>query len=116
MVGPLSSAVTYTLTCEAGSESLIVVTSIAVTAGGLTVTWRAPTENTDGSPLTDLAAFKIYAGKRPGKYNKVFDVADPEATSYNVPLDPGDYRVVMTAIDADGNESEFSNEEVLTAF
>src|SRR5262245_54909033 len=32
------------------------------TAGILDATWTAPTTNTDGSPLTDLASFLLYYG------------------------------------------------------
>src|SRR2546428_9598668 len=31
-------------------------------AGILDATWTAPTTNTDGSPLTDLASYRVYYG------------------------------------------------------
>src|SRR3989475_10884580 len=31
-------------------------------AGILDVSWTAPTTNTDGSPLTDLASYRVYYG------------------------------------------------------
>src|SRR5438309_1476774 len=31
-------------------------------AGVLDASWTAPTTNTDGSPLTDLAAYRVYYG------------------------------------------------------
>ena len=34
--------------------------------GSITLSWTAPTENEDGSALTDLAAYKIYYGTSPG--------------------------------------------------
>lgn len=30
----------------------------------LTLTWNAPTTNTDGTPLTDLAGYKVYSGPK----------------------------------------------------
>ena len=42
------------------------------------------------------------------------DVIDPRASSRFVELLPGDYVFAMTAIDADGNESAFSNEVAKT--
>jgi hypothetical protein len=36
-----------------------------VRAGILDATWTAPTTNVDGSPLTDLAAYRIYSGTSP---------------------------------------------------
>jgi hypothetical protein len=42
------ASATYTLTCSEGS-------------GSAQLSWTAPTTNTDGSPFTDLAGFKVYA-------------------------------------------------------
>ncbi len=36
-----------------------------------TLTWDAPTTNVDGTPLTDLAVYKIYYGTALGNYKVV---------------------------------------------
>jgi len=39
------------------------VLATATESGSVTLSWQAPTENTDGSVLTDLAGYYIYYGK-----------------------------------------------------
>ena len=84
-------------------------------AGEATLTWTAPTQNTDGSPLTDLAGFKIYVGTtQGGPYPVSVDIPDPLATTFTVPnLTEGTtYYFVSTAYNsaATVQESDFSNE------
>ncbi len=84
-------------------------------AGEATLTWTAPTQNTDGSPLTDLAGFKIYLGQvQGGPYPVSVDIADPTATTFTVPgLTEGlTYYFVSTAYNSASpvQESDFSNE------
>ena len=47
------------------SAALILVAQQA-RAGVLDASWTAPTTNTDGSPLTDLASYKVYYGAATG--------------------------------------------------
>lgn len=76
--------------------------------------WDAPTSNTDGSPITDLAGYKIYYGTVSGNYTASIDVGNttsiPITTlSSSVPA-PGVYYITVAAYDTAGNESVFSNE------
>ena len=85
----------------------------SVTSGGgtetATLSWDAPTTNTDGTDLTDLAGYKIHYGTSPGTYDSVIDVA--KVTTYTVSdLTPAAYYFVVTAYDEEGNESDYSNE------
>jgi len=114
LVGPLLSNSSYTLTCDSATDKLFAVTTVLVTEGGTTISWQAPTQNVDGSALNDLAAFRIYVGTTSRSYDTQIDVIDPRASSRFVELLPGDYVFAMTAIDADGNESAFSNEVAKT--
>lgn len=78
-------------------------------AGSVSLSWIAPTQNEDGTPLTDLAGYKIYWGTEIGTYPNVIDVPDPTATSYEVTdLDPGTYYFVATALNEAGVESRYS--------
>ena len=75
------------------------------------VFWTAPTTNTDGTPLTDLAGFKIYWGANSGNYGLNVEVADPKATSYTLcNFLPLTYYFAMKAYTTTGTESSFSNE------
>lgn len=77
----------------------------------LTLSWTAPTENTDGTPLTDLAGYKIYrSSTEGGPYTMHADVPDPEALDYVLDLPAGLYYFVATAYNEAGTESEYSGE------
>ncbi len=75
-----------------------------------TLSWDAPVENVDGSPLTDLSGFRVYYGSASRSYDQSIEVADPMATELVLILSPGTYYFAMTAYDVDDNESAFSNE------
>lgn len=73
--------------------------------------WIAPTQRTDGTPLTDLAGYNVYYGTESGNYTATEPLPDPGAISYLVgPLVPGDWFFVVTALDSSGLESDFSGE------
>lgn len=75
----------------------------------VTLSWQPPTENTDGTPLTDLAGFKIYWGAQQGTYANSKTVADPAAVMDDVAVPAGSWYFVATAFNTAGNESEYSN-------
>lgn len=98
--------------CGAAGE----VDAVASGGGGLgrgdgsaTLEWDPPTMNEDGSPLTDLAGYKVYYGPGPRQYSEVVDVGD--TTEYTVDFLPsGRIYFAVAAYDFSGNESFFSNE------
>ena len=91
------------------------ITVNAVSLGSATLTWDAPTINRDGTPLTDLAAYKIYWGTTPGSYPSSVRIDNPGITTYVVEnLAPGTYEFVSTAINSQGEESRFSNTATFT--
>ena len=89
-------------------------------AGVLDASWTAPTTNTDGSTLTDLALYRVYYGTSdsPCPGGTLLEVASP---SSNPPsnetvglqltgLTTGSiYSVSVTAVDIDGAESACSD-------
>ncbi len=85
------------------------VTVQAVAVGSATLSWTPPTTNTDGSPLNDLAGYKIYWGTSLGNYPNSTTLANAGLTSYVVTnLAPGTYFFVATAYNSSGAESTFS--------
>ena len=88
--------------------------SISVTQaslGSATLTLIAPTLNTDGTPFTDLASFKIYYGMMANQYPNDVYINNPGISTYVVEnLAPGTYYFVATAINRSGIESDYSNE------
>ena len=89
-------------------------------AGVLDASWTAPTTNTDGSALTNLALYRVYYSESdsPCPSSTFFEVATstssppPDQTvSFQLTgLTTGSiYSVSVTAMDADGNESACSD-------
>jgi hypothetical protein len=99
------------LSVSNGSASAsIPVFSINVTAGFANLTWSAPTENTDGTPLTDLAGFTIYYGTDPGEMTQTISVAAASTTTYEVNnLPAGTYYFAVAANASDGTQSAESS-------
>jgi len=56
--------------------------TVGPTAGNATLTWTAPTLNTDGTPLTDLSGFTISYGTSPTELSQSVTIDSPTATSY----------------------------------
>jgi hypothetical protein len=112
-VGPLSSGTTFSLSCSGSGGSALQMIAVAV-VGPVALSWVAPTENVDGTALTDLAGYRIYYGNTSRSYSEMVQVGDPAATSHTLNLASGDYYIAMTALDAAGNESSYSNEVIKT--
>jgi hypothetical protein len=104
----------FTLTCSgaAGSvNSTVNVTVVLNNNGTALLSWTPPTENTDGSPLTDLAGYKIRYGNSPGSYNDTITINNPGLTSYLIEnLASSDWYFVMTSFNSSGVESSYSTE------
>ena len=80
------------------------------TLGSVTLRWTAPSENTDGTSLLDLAGYRIYWGTTPGSYPNSVRLDNPGLTTYVVDnLSAGTYEFVITAINQAGVESDYSN-------
>ena len=91
----------------------IAVTQVAL--GNVTLSWAAPTQNADGSALTDLAGYKIYYGKDSRKYDHEISIDNPGITTYVVDnLVPDTYYFAATSFNSTGVESEYSGEAVRT--
>ncbi len=77
-------------------------------AGTATLLWAAPTTNTDGSPA-DVTGYRIYFGTESGRYTNTIDAGN--TTTYTLTnLSPGTYYFAVTAYNASGNESAYSDE------
>jgi Fibronectin type III domain len=80
------------------------------TARAVTLTWVAPTDNTNGTPLTDLAGYHIHYGTNPENLTKVIDLAGTSTTEYEVSgLAPGTYYFAISAYTTAGTESAESD-------
>lgn len=77
--------------------------------GRATLTWESPTTASDGTPLTDLAGYKIYYGTSSGNYTEVIDAGNVTTRTVGR-LAPGTYYFAVTAYNGSGYESDYSNE------
>ncbi|MGA7539771.1 MAG: putative Ig domain-containing protein [Steroidobacteraceae bacterium] len=81
-----------------------------VTSGTATLTWTAPTTNTNGSALTDLAGYHIYYGTSPSALSSVVDIPNPGTTTYAISsLASGTWYFAVNAYTTSGTESALSN-------
>jgi hypothetical protein len=86
------------------------ITVNAVSLGSVTLNWTPPTQNDDGTTLTDLAGYKIYWGTTPGNYPNSVTITNAGMTSYVVDnLVPGTYEFVATSYNEAGVESVYSD-------
>ena len=86
-----------------------------VPPGSTTVTllWDPPVRNEDGSALATPLSYRIHVGNEPGAYATLILAGEtPHYTFREHP--PGVYYCVVTAYDANGNESKASSELAVT--
>jgi hypothetical protein len=62
----------------------VSVTKPTAGSGSATVDWVPPTENTNGSKLTDLAGVRIYYGTSASNLSQMVQVASTTQTSYTI--------------------------------
>lgn len=87
----------------------------AASARTLTINWIPPTENTDGSALTNLAGYNIHYGTASHTYTQVISVSNAGLATYVVEnLSPGTYYFAVGAVNANGTESPLSSEVTTT--
>lgn len=94
-----------------GTQVLAPATEQASPPRSAVTTWTPPTTNTDGTPVNNLAGYKMLVGNAPGVYTRSIDIRDPTATGYIVDnLEPGTWYFSIRAYNAAGEESQNSNE------
>jgi hypothetical protein len=71
-----------------------------------TLSWAAPTENTDGSPVTDLAGYYIIYGTNPNELTNTITVTDAATTTFEIHgLPQGTYYFAVVAFNSAGLDS-----------
>lgn len=77
--------------------------------GSATLSWQPPTTRTDGSPLTNLAGYRIRYGTSQGSYPNLLDIPNGGVTNAVVEnLPPATYYFVASAYDSTGAESSYA--------
>ncbi len=87
----------FTLTCAWGS-------------GSATIAWTAPTKNTDGTNLTNLASYKVLYGTSSTSFSNTKLVDDPTSTKVTITsLTPATWYFTVHSVTTTGVESSNSN-------
>jgi hypothetical protein len=82
-----------------------------ITTGSATLSWTPPTQNTDGSALTNLRGYKIYWGRSSGSYTSSVTLSTPGLATFVVEgLTSGRWYFAAAAVNSSGVESPLSNE------
>lgn len=85
----------------------ISVTQVAT--GSATLSWAAPTQNTDGSALTNLTGYRIYFGTSAASLTQSVDIPNASILTYVLgDLSPATWYFAVKAV-AGGVESDLSN-------
>ena len=74
-----------------------------------TLSWTPPTENRDGSALTNLTGYRIYSGRTRTNLDPLVTLKNPGLTRYVVTPETGNPYFAITAVNGNGVESALSN-------
>ena len=119
----IAAALGFALSGCGGGPGGSGATSVSQSSAGLptvsnaavTLQWLPPTENTDGTPLTNLAGYDIHYGTQSRSYTETIQVSNPGIATYVVDnLTPGTYYFAVSAVNSGGTESPPSSEVSMT--
>ena len=98
---------------DMASLNAFSVDVVQTALGSVTLSWDAPQQNEDGSPLMDLSGYKIYYGDASRSYDNEVQIDGVGQTMHVIEdLVPGTYYFAATAFNSAGVESDFSGEAV----
>jgi hypothetical protein len=92
------------------SLAAFAINVVDVSNGSATLSWTAPTSNTDGSTLSNLAGYRISYGTNASALTQTVQISNPSVTTYSLGnLSPGTYYFAVRAYTSNGTESSNSN-------
>jgi Putative Ig domain len=98
-------------TATSSLPAFTITVALPVTRS-VTLNWTPPTQNMDGSPITNLAGYKVMYGSSPGQYSQTLNV--PVATLTSVVIESLEagrtWYFTVKSLNTSGVESDFSNE------
>ena len=84
--------------------------SAAAATGSAVLTWTAPTQNADGTPLANLAGYYVLSGPSADSLTRLAQVSGGATTTYTATrLASGQYFFAVAAYNSAGVQSELSN-------
>jgi hypothetical protein len=95
---PASTPKTYALVCTWPGQTQAFLS------------WTPPTENTDGSALTNLAGYRVHWGASASALTQTAQIANPATTTFTISnLTAGTWYFGVKAYSTQGSESVLSN-------
>jgi hypothetical protein len=99
-----------TVTRSLAAFSITVVASSGTNNGTATLSWQPPTQNEDGTALTDLAGFEIVYGRSSTSLSEKVTLANPGLTTYMVTgLSSGTWYFALRSYTTSGTRSDMSS-------
>jgi hypothetical protein len=93
------------------SLAAFAITVAAAPTKSVTLNWSAPTSNTDGTSLTDLAGYTVFYGNASRSYQTSVKVAGAGTTSVVLEgFEPGTWYFSIKSYNVGGVESDYSGE------
>jgi hypothetical protein len=90
--------------------ALTVIVKAAAVTGSATLSWVPPTQNVDGSPITNLAGFKVNYGQSATNLDRTVVIPSPAISSTTIEqLAAGTWYFAVKAYTAANVESDLSN-------
>jgi len=85
------------------------ITVNQISLGSATLSWMPPTQNADGTVLTDLSGYKVYYGRSAGALDQIVTLDNPGLSRYVIEnLSPATWYFAMTSYNSQGVESNRS--------
>lgn len=84
--------------------------SASASTGSATLSWEAPTTDTNGAPLTNLSGYRIYYGPSAGNLSQTIQLAGVGMQTYVIDnLGAGTWFFAIQAVTSTGMESALSD-------
>ncbi len=112
LAGVLVLAASVLVGCHQDPTGLATVPAgtSATDKGSATLSWQAPTTNTDGAALTDLAGYRIYYGTDAGELSETVQLTGLGLQTYVIDdLGLGTWYFAIKAVTSTGVESALSD-------
>ncbi len=112
--GDVGSYAGIVITVSDGTASVslpaFAITVQALATGSATISWTAPTTNTDGSTYANPSGYRVVYGRSAGALDQSASVNNPSVSTYTVEnLATGAWFFAVKAVNSSGIESDISN-------
>ena len=92
------------------STAMFAITVTDLGNGSVTLSWTPPTQNDDGSALTDLAGYEVRYGKDQANLDRTVQLTNPSLSTFVVDsLTSGTWFFAVRSINSSGSGSVLSN-------